>query len=850
MVHSSINLLLLVVLTGTAGRPVESCLAPTVENEHTNGSCAEGPEIAEGGSCTAQCEEPYVPTESALSCNGGSLTPATFDCALVPCAQPADVDNANAETCLEGPSIEHGENCTTVCWYGHDPSVESLECYKGVLSPSTFECSPWECHAPVGIENAASPPCIEGFTIPTYGVCTPQCAPRYVSTNVLELSCYVGQLTPPVFDCEPEPCAAPVHVEYDYVLPQDGAAPAACAEGDYIRYGHVCTTQCRHGYAPSNDTLLCEEFELIPPNFSCHVLSELLEPCHALTWVTNASSPSCVEGAVVGYGTTCTPACAYGFAPSEDALVCAGVDFEPSNFSCEPLNCTAPVGIEHAASPSCGDGGVRHGEQCIPQCEPGYTALVGMLSCSASLLTPSSFVCFEEALVQEVRSVPAGLVVGDADQHVGIVRSHGYVDTYTTQAGYGTGAVRHLASAVLSAGKVLICYEVTTDTTRGQCTVVLATPEAVYKGEDVVVSAALPGLLMVPLGTERALSCHSLQPGSLSCTLLRISNTRVLQGELFHVSGDDGLIYSPALAAFDSRRAIVCFQRGSKSSVCRLVSASTSPDATQPGSATVSTTSSLDTVLRNSTASANASEELLVGPELHVHSGISAGLGLTANELGEAVLCFSDVMKDRRGYCYVLSAVADDPLILVARDALPSEVGEGAVGSFALMPWSQGSVAACYSDWHGGETSACAVLSLANTAANGEVVGAPITLDSDLTRYQTLSWLGNGRALVCSQISKAVGDTAIRCLAMSDAGQILVAGNATDFSAGVGWQLTMARVSDDTALICYADTQAMEQGRCRTVWSSLDFLVIFGQPVACDLGSESCGPYGAPGWVD
>merc|ERR1719265_2835035 len=56
------------------------------------------------------------------------------------------------------------------------------------------------CTAPSGIENGGGIACIEGDTIDSDGICTPQCAKGFSATEV-ELWCHLGALEPATFEC-------------------------------------------------------------------------------------------------------------------------------------------------------------------------------------------------------------------------------------------------------------------------------------------------------------------------------------------------------------------------------------------------------------------------------------------------------------------------------------------------------------------------------------------------------------------------------------------------------------------------------------------------------------------------
>merc|ERR1711924_488892 len=107
----------------------------------------------------------YTPSRASLTCSTGVLSPSTFTCSPNPCAAPTVVNQANGGACNEGGSINSGYSCSTQCAAGRIPSRASLTCSTGVLSPSTFTCSANPCTAPTVKNQANGGACSEGGSI-------------------------------------------------------------------------------------------------------------------------------------------------------------------------------------------------------------------------------------------------------------------------------------------------------------------------------------------------------------------------------------------------------------------------------------------------------------------------------------------------------------------------------------------------------------------------------------------------------------------------------------------------------------------------------------------------------------
>merc|ERR1712110_1149794 len=169
--------------------------------------CVEGPLVADNlrgcdaplnitngrfasGNCTARCALGYLPSEAILRCYNGILTPATYSCEKT-CAAPVAGPIPNASLgCAEGAQVASGSNCTPRCALGMAPTMKSLRCDAGVLTPASSSCE-MKCQSPVSIQNAALFSCAEGAEIASGSSCTAACATHH-TPSVGQLACSNG----------------------------------------------------------------------------------------------------------------------------------------------------------------------------------------------------------------------------------------------------------------------------------------------------------------------------------------------------------------------------------------------------------------------------------------------------------------------------------------------------------------------------------------------------------------------------------------------------------------------------------------------------------------------------------
>ncbi|CAE7033872.1 unnamed protein product [Symbiodinium natans] len=285
--------------------------------------------VAHSKDCRGVCPRAgYTPSPTALSCSDGVLSPESFTCGRSCTAAPlADVQFSNPSgACEEGEEIGHSLRCTTSCSAGYVPSVGSLECYDGALSPPSFECRRFllGCPSPSAGDGALTPSCAEGSFIAEGSTCTVRCEEAFVPEPA-QLRCEGQALTPGSFDCL-QGC------QLAGLTPRGGS----CLEGTSVRHGQGCTAYCAVGYAPSVPFLSCSRGMLTPTSFDCLRIctavigTVALYPSLSPDWPDRIKHPrqpqlsaktpatgdaACADGAVVESGGQCQAICSFSDQP-------------------------------------------------------------------------------------------------------------------------------------------------------------------------------------------------------------------------------------------------------------------------------------------------------------------------------------------------------------------------------------------------------------------------------------------------------------------------------------------------------------------------------------------------------
>ncbi|CAJ1382341.1 unnamed protein product, partial [Effrenium voratum] len=372
-----------------SGCPEAKCLLPADTAGYDVSGCDTGRAVP-AYQCLVTCAEGFAPPPGQnveVSCDEGKTEFRLTGC-FQQCVAPEGIAYGGQPSCAR-PVLPHTDICQAQCAAGYQPSPSELRCERGLLVPAVFECKEANCQAPA-VLNATEPSCQEGALLLSGTSCTPSCAQGYRAT-ALELLCLKGQLDPPSFRCEGLPCSAPSSATEEYASP-------ACAEGEEIPHGGLCTARCAPGSSPMPLQLQCAVQQLQPPNFTCG------KACDAPTGIPNAQEPTCAEGAVLEHGTFCSPVCGEGFSPlvALDAdlqkampqLNCWDGAMRPPRFTCAPGVCPAPQGVQDSATPACAEGwNIGSGGQCTSLCQPGFSGTPVALSCNASVFTPGTFSC-------------------------------------------------------------------------------------------------------------------------------------------------------------------------------------------------------------------------------------------------------------------------------------------------------------------------------------------------------------------------------------------------------------------------------------------------------------------------
>eukprot|EP00434_Breviolum_minutum_P007072 symbB.v1.2.006239.t2/scaffold370.1/size393101/5 len=389
------------------------CEAPQGIDNAMWPSCASGSTVQHSNVCVAQCVPGYTARPSELRCERGILVPQSFECNQANCNAPQFVANAKDPSCQEGVLLISGTTCTPQCREGYEASLPELLCDKGILSPSNFSCDGRPCSALVH-EDYATPSCAEGSEIPHGGVCTGQCLPGSTALPKV-LQCQVQELDPPNFTCG-QLCDAPVDIQHALepsclegaVLEHGTFCSPQCSDGFVPLV--ALDAELQAVAPPGAASLWCLDGSMHPARFTCAAVG-----CTA-PLVEGAADPACAEGFNIGSGDVCTASCQPGYEASPAKLQCMATALTPSTFSCRPQSCMAPDNIWNAATPACAEGQViSHGESCTPSCLLGFAPTEVALSCRFGSFLPSSFGCSQAAVFgMQVWSVAAATTGGVA----------------------------------------------------------------------------------------------------------------------------------------------------------------------------------------------------------------------------------------------------------------------------------------------------------------------------------------------------------------------------------------------------------------------------------------------------
>eukprot|EP00438_Fugacium_kawagutii_P022835 Skav230310 [mRNA] locus=scaffold430:143565:150552:+ [translate_table: standard] len=359
-------------------------------------TCRQGDSILHGTVCTTLCKPGYTPSPKVMSCSLGDFTPATYKCEPNPCllhAVPNRLGSGCKGVAPRPMIIQSGQTCETQCEEGYSPSVKGQKCFAGSLSPAFWSCEPDPCEPPGGIRNAAKESCKEGKSVNSGGICTAQCADGW-SPSVFSLACNLGKLTPRVFKCIPDPCEIPdvadkhgngckgikgktlnsgtsctpvckagfqpseqalqcmaskltpatwtCDPESCFIKPGlPKAQGTGCNGGRSARVGSggVCKGSCLEGYTPSTSKLDCYAGTFSPGSFTCDP-----DPCK-MPSISNKAGTGClgIPNPSIASGKVCTAHCQGGYSPSVAKLTCNAGTLTPATFECGADPCKMPT---------------------------------------------------------------------------------------------------------------------------------------------------------------------------------------------------------------------------------------------------------------------------------------------------------------------------------------------------------------------------------------------------------------------------------------------------------------------------------------------------------------------------
>lgn len=383
------------------------CTVPTVSNSATGGICKEAKDkIMPFTTCSTQCAAGYTATATSLSCRNGAFSPATVQCTPDPCPAPTAVEFHHKKgPCQDGSTITSGSPCVAQCLAGYTPSVSSLACNAGTLTPATFQCVPNPCTIP-DVKNSAGSGCdgIKGDKVDSGKACKTSCKKGYTPSEK-KMDCYAQVLSPRTFECLEDPCPIP------FAKNQEGSGCVGVpgrVDGTVIESGDTCRTECKEGYYASVESMSCTTGTLSPASWSC-----IEDPCPALEGIANAPKVTCKEGKSIESTKVCTTLCKSGYTPNYPSMTCRrGKFFRPRTYICEPDACPLPK-VQNRLESGCSGlpdpAVVNSGSSCSTQCAPGYSPSVDSLKCFAGKLTPGTFACKEDPC-----DAPSGIENGKA----------------------------------------------------------------------------------------------------------------------------------------------------------------------------------------------------------------------------------------------------------------------------------------------------------------------------------------------------------------------------------------------------------------------------------------------------
>jgi hypothetical protein len=341
----------------TAGKLAFSKCTPSscqiIAPEHGNvGNC---PAVMEDGrSCSFNCNSGFKVTGPALTtCSEGVLKAQS--CEPISCPNVTPPLHGRWGTCQANKPLLHGESCTPECNDGYSLS-KPYECVDGTLSVST--CIPKLCKHIAAPKNGTIGDCSN--ELKTGDTCTPTCNDGYALSG--PIVCSLGNFTAPI--CIPNECKV--------VAPKNGTIGNCTST---LADGERCEPKCNDGYFPSSLGAYCNVGVFTSPTCIPKSCAMIIPEKGGMGDCPNELSDL----------QSCTPSCQRGYTLSGQTSCQKGT---LGRSVCVPRSCSNFKPPVHGNVGSC-TSTLEHGDECVPECEQGYT-LSRPTKCNVGDLTESS----------------------------------------------------------------------------------------------------------------------------------------------------------------------------------------------------------------------------------------------------------------------------------------------------------------------------------------------------------------------------------------------------------------------------------------------------------------------------
>lgn len=302
----------------------------------------------------------------------------------LPCQAPINIEGSLLPACRSATTrasvtnLRHGEECVPACAAGHTPSLSSLRCHYGLLTPDRFECRRL-CLVAREVKNSLGYQHCEGT----------------LHGETCSFNCPANTLASGYFRC----------IDGAFYLQSNSSrsvftgearcyrrceAVAACKVAT-LEHGRSCDVVCPSGSNPATRQVTCRDGEVQPS-----ATPKCLLACSSAPAVANAKS--LVDCAGAASGTVCWLRCKDGYRPTGDIMCDEG--------SWTSQRCLAPCPlpqIDNAPNGSLACEGYNEGDSvqdggvCRPKCNKDFSVELPQdsseLGCLDGVLSPSTFTC-------------------------------------------------------------------------------------------------------------------------------------------------------------------------------------------------------------------------------------------------------------------------------------------------------------------------------------------------------------------------------------------------------------------------------------------------------------------------